>query len=192
MELGSCLGRPSSVVGWRTCNDLAGSRSLYAQRGPCRQSCGEDGPSAHRRSSGSSRHDATNWRGGTADAPWFQTMVATLASSSQTQVAETSPWGLWMEGGYTARPARRRTRNIKPWLPFQSIGFRVCKKWRPVFGLCFAATLTAPSMNRFQKTDALFPTRSTFFGVCLQPDEADGGCGAGACLAGDEEAVGRL
>ena len=29
------------------------------------------------------------------------------------------PGGLWMEGGgYMARPARRHTRNIKPWLPF--------------------------------------------------------------------------
>ena len=29
------------------------------------------------------------------------------------------PGGLWMEGGgYMARPARRRTRNRKPWLPF--------------------------------------------------------------------------
>ena len=75
-------------------------------------------PSAHSHPSGSSRRDGTSWRGGTTDALWFQTMVTTLASSSWTHIAEISPWSIWMGGLYTARPARRRTQNIKPRLPF--------------------------------------------------------------------------
>ena len=75
-------------------------------------------PSAHSHPSGSSRRDATSWRGGTTDALWFQTMVTTLASSSWTHIAEISPWSIWMGGLYMARPARRRTQNIKPRLPF--------------------------------------------------------------------------
>ena len=154
MELGSCLGRPSSVVGWRTCNDLAGSRSLYAQRGPCRQSCGEDGPSAHRRSSGSSRHDATNWRGGTADAPWFQTMVATLASSSsQTQVAETSPWGL-LDGrggvhGKASAQTHTKQKNLVAFLKHRLQGLqKVASSFRLLFcGHAYSAKYEQVSKN---------------------------------------------
>ena len=62
--------------------------------------------------------DATSWRGGTTDALWFQTMVTTLASSSWTHIAEISPWSIWMGGLYMARPARRRTQNIKTQIAF--------------------------------------------------------------------------
>ena len=97
-------------------------------------------PSAHSHPSGSSRRDATSWRGGTTDALWFQTMVTTLASSSWTHIAEISPWIIWMGGLYTARPARRRTRNMKPRWPLFKKPFQGLQKscvqfsapvWRP-------------------------------------------------------------
>ena len=58
------------------------------------------------------------------------------------------------------------------------------KKLRPVFGLCFAAAITSSSINRYQKTDAVFRSSSTFFAfVCSLARRRRGGC---------EKAVRRL
>ena len=56
------------------------------------------------------------------------------------EIAEISPWGLWMGGVSTARPARRRTRNMKPRWPLFKKPFQGLQKscvqfsapvWRP-------------------------------------------------------------
>ena len=101
-------------------------------------------PSAHSHPSGSSRRDATSWRGGTTDALWFQTMVTTLASSSWTHIAEISPWSIWMGGLYMARPARRRTRNIKPWL----LCFKASASGSAKSGVQFSASVLRPRLQR--------------------------------------------
>ena len=45
---------------------------------------------------------------------------------------------------------------------FSKTGSGFAKKWRPVFGLCFAAAITSSSINRNQKTDAVFRSSSVF------------------------------
>ena len=45
---------------------------------------------------------------------------------------------------------------------FSKTGSGFAKKWRPVFGLCFAAAITSSSINRYQKTDAVFRSSSIF------------------------------
>ena len=67
---------------------------------------------------------------------------------------------------------------------FSKTGSGFAKKLRPVFGLCFAAAITSQSINRYQKTDAVFRSSSTFFAfVCSLARRRRGGC---------EKAVRRL
>ena len=54
------------------------------------------------------------------------------------------PGGLWMEGGYMARPARRRTRKIKPWLPC----FKVSASGSAKIGVQFSASVLRPRLQR--------------------------------------------
>ena len=54
------------------------------------------------------------------------------------------PGGLWMEGGYMARPARRCTRKIKPWLPC----FKVSASGSAKNGVQFSASVLRPRLQR--------------------------------------------